>query len=106
MPPRPICAVSDISDNSIIAVSGILGLVTEEDKMVHDVPKKLTCMHLADSTGRLVIRTWNHPASAFSAFVDQPLLVRRIRITSFGGVKLGEVTRCESESGVALCCAC
>ena len=84
-------AVHDVADNTMVSVSGILGHVSSETKMVQGVPKTLLTLHMVDSSGKLDVRSWNHHADAFNHHADAPILVRRVRVTSFAGVKLCEL---------------
>ena len=38
-----------------------------------------------------MLRTWNHSADVFLPHLDSPLLFRRVRVTSFGNQKTGEL---------------
>ena len=82
--------VHDMSDNTMINVSGIVGHVSCETKVVNSVEKTLTSIHLVDSTGRLDIRSWNHGPDCFLPYVDRPIIIKRVRVTSFAGTKLAE----------------
>ena len=84
-------AVHDIADNTIVSVSGVVGFVSSDTKIVNGSEKLLVSMHLVDSSGKLDIRTWNHSADAFLSYVERPVLIRRIRVTSFAGTKIGEL---------------
>jgi hypothetical protein len=90
-PPVSLSATLDVADNCIVNVAGILGMIASEEKMVGTVVKTLVTLHLADPTGQLDIRSWNHPASFFDAYLEQPILICRIRMTSFAGMRLGEL---------------
>jgi hypothetical protein len=83
--------VQSISDNSIINVAGVLGYLTEEIKMVGNVQKTLTSMHLGDASGNLIVKSWNHPSATFAMHVEHPILIQRVRVTSFAGTKIGEL---------------
>lgn len=89
--PTSCGAVHDIADNNIITVSGVLGLVGSEVKMVNGVQKTLVSLHLVDSSGKVDVRSWNHSAEAFSHLAERPVLIRRVRVTSFAGTKLCEL---------------
>ena len=89
--PKSCGAVHDIADNDIVSVSGICGHVTSEQKMVNGAEKTLTTVHLVDSSGRLDIRSWNHMPDAFLQYVDRPIVVKRVRVTSFAGQKMCEL---------------
>jgi hypothetical protein len=90
-PPVSLSATLDIADNCIVNVAGVLGMVASEEKMVGTVVKTLVTLHLADPTGQLDIRSWNHSASFFEAYVEQPILICRIRMSSFAGMRMGEL---------------
>ena len=89
--PKSCGAVHDIADNDIVTVSGICGHVTSEIKMVNNVERTLTCIHLVDSGGRLDIRSWNHMPDAFLHIVDRPVMIQRVKVTSFAGTKMCEL---------------
>lgn len=91
LPPRRLVDVADTEDNTIINVCGILGLVTSEQKNVGSTIRTLTSLHLTDPTGQLQIRTWNHAADAFLAYVDKPIMIKRVRVASFASIKVGEL---------------
>jgi hypothetical protein len=59
--------------------------------MVNGVEKYLTCIHLVDSSGRLDIRSWNHCIHDFRQYTDRPVMIKRVRVTSFAGTKLCEI---------------
>ncbi len=84
-------AVHDIADNTMVTVSGILGHISSDTKMVLGAPKTLLTLHMVDSSGKLDVRSWNHHADAFNRFADSPILIRRVRVTSFAGMKLCEL---------------
>jgi hypothetical protein len=80
-----------MDDNSIASVSGILGFVNTETKIVNGREKNLLTLHMVDASGKLDIRSWNHSADMFLAYVDRPVLIRRVRVTSFAGTKMCEL---------------
>ena len=84
-------AVHDTADNDIVSVSGVCGHVTSDQKMVNGVEKTLTTVHLVDSSGRLDIRSWNHMPDVFLQYVDCPIVLKRVRTTSFAGQKMCEL---------------
>ena len=89
--PRRLVDAADTEDNSIINVSGVLGLVTSEQKNVGSTMRTLTTLHLTDPSGQFNIRSWNHEADAFLVYVDSPILIKRVRVASFAGTKVGEL---------------
>jgi hypothetical protein len=88
---RRLVDAADTEDNSIINVSGVLGLVTSEQKNVGSTMRTLTTLHLTDPSGQFNIRSWNHEADAFLVYVDRPILIKRVRVASFSGTKVGEL---------------
>jgi hypothetical protein len=78
-------------DNSVINVAGIVGSVTVEQKTVRNDSRDLVTIKVVDRTGIIVLRTWNHSADSFLPHVDSPVLFRRVRVTSFGNQKTGEL---------------
>jgi hypothetical protein len=89
--PRRLVDAADTEDNSIINVSGVLGLVTSEQKNVGSTMRTLTNLHLTDPSGQFIIRSWNHEADAFLVYVDRPIMIKRVRVASFAGTKVGEL---------------
>ena len=91
MRPVPLGEVQTLPENSIVSVSGILGYVTAESKNVGNEIKTLTTLHMVDKSGSLTVRSWNQVPSIVEFSVEKPLLLQRIRITSFAGQKIGEL---------------
>jgi hypothetical protein len=89
--PIKLSCVADVEDNTIVNVSGILGLVSSEQKIVSSAERTLTTLHLTDQFGRFDVRSWNHVREDFVSHVDKPILITRVRITSFAGQKIGEI---------------
>ena len=89
--PVRLASVNDVADNGIINVAGILGMIVAEPKMVGSASKTLLTLHLVDVSGQLDIRSWNHEADDFVAFTEKPILIHRIRVTSYAGKKMGEL---------------
>lgn len=90
---RSMCALEahDCAENSIISLSGVVGSVTEEAKMVAGVSRILTTIHMVDATGKFLVRTWNHVHLQFQNYVDKPVTIQRVRVASFNGEKLAEL---------------
>jgi hypothetical protein len=89
-------AVHDIADNNIVTVSGICGRVSSEIKMVNSVERTITTIHLVDGSGRCDVKSWNHLPINFLIYVDRPIVIRRVKMSSFAGTK-----HCELLDGVA-----
>jgi hypothetical protein len=89
-------AVHDIADNNIVSVSGICGRVSSEIKLVNGVERTITTIHLVDGSGRCDVKSWNHLPTVFLVHVDRPIVIRRVKMSSFAGTK-----HCELLDGVA-----
>jgi hypothetical protein len=85
--PKSCGQVHDITDGSIISISGVVGRVSHEIKMVNGVERTITCVHVVDFSGRLDVKTWNHSPALFTSFVDRPVLIKRVKVSSFAGTK-------------------
>jgi hypothetical protein len=81
----------DAVENSIISLSGVVGQITEESKIVSGVTRVLTTLHMVDATGKYLIRTWNHVSHGFHLFIDKPVTIQRVRVTAYAGEKLAEL---------------
>ena len=90
-PPKSCGAVHDVDDNTIVSVAGIMGHVSTEVKIVNGQEKNLLTLHFVDATGKLDIRSWNHDADTFVPYLELPVLIRRVRVSSFAGTKICEL---------------
>ena len=86
-----IIDVHDCEDDAIVNVAGIVGMLSSETKRVRADNKDLMTMRLTDHTGHLDVRSWNHSESEFRSFLEKPLLLQRIRVTSYAGIKICEL---------------
>ena len=91
IPPSSLAAIQDMTENTIVNVAGVVGMITEEIKMVGNVQKILTSLHLGDSSGELVVKSWNHRSVDFAMFEEMPVLIQRVRVSSFAGQKTAEL---------------
>ena len=82
---------NDQRDNTVVNVAGILGSVTVEQRTVRSDARELLTIRLVDRTGIIAIRSWNHTLSVFQHLVDSPILIKRVRVTSFATTKTGEL---------------
>jgi hypothetical protein len=89
--PKRIIDIHDLNDDGVISVSGIVGSLSTELKRVRNEDKELLCIRLTDRTGFVDMRSWTHSEAEFSEFLERPLLFRRVRVTSFGGLKILEL---------------
>jgi hypothetical protein len=88
---KRIIDVHDCADDSVINVAGIVGLLSSETKRVRSDNKDLLTMRLTDRSGWVDVRSWNHSEAEFSSFLEKPLLLQRVRVTSFSGIKIIEI---------------
>jgi hypothetical protein len=91
VPPSSCGFVHDVADNHIVTVSGVVGFISSEVKMVQAQERLLVTLHLVDSSGKIDVKTWNHSQDTFTSYVERPVLIRRVRVTSFAGTKLCEL---------------
>jgi len=85
--PKTCGQVHDSVDGNIISVSGVCGRVSHEIKMVNGVERTITCLHVVDFSGKLDVKSWNHSPSLFTSYVDRPILIKRVKVSSFAGTK-------------------
>ena len=89
--PTRIIDVHDVDNDCVISVCGIIGTLTTELKRVRDETKELLCIRLTDRTGCVDVRSWSHSESDFSSLLERPVMLRRVRVTSFGGMRILEL---------------
>ena len=89
--PLRIIDVHDVDSDCVISVCGIIGTMTTELKRVRDETKELLCIRLTDRTGCVDMRSWSHSESDFSSLLERPVMLRRVRVTSFGGMRILEL---------------
>ncbi len=80
-----------ISEHAIISVSGILGFMCMEEKVVKTETRLLLIMKILDRTGQIEVRSWTHNISDFSTYRERPLLLKRVRVTAYAGTKMLEL---------------
>lgn len=90
-PPLSAILFHDQKDNNVVNVAGILGSVSVEQKHVRSDARDLLTLKIVDRTGIVTVRSWNHGAGLFQRLVDTPIKLTRVRVTSFGGGKTGEL---------------
>ncbi len=90
-PSKRIIDIHDCEDNDIVNVAGIVGSLSSETKRVRSDNKDLMNMRLTDRSGFIDVRSWNHSEDEFKAFLEKPLLLQRLRVTSFAGIKVLEM---------------
>ena len=90
-PAVPAIHFHDAKDNAIVNVAGIMGNVVVEQKNVRMDSKELLQLQLVDRTGIIMVRSWNHGSALFGHLVDRPILIQRVRVTSFAGMKIAEM---------------
>jgi hypothetical protein len=91
VPPLSIVDVHSASENSIVAVCGILGFMCVEEKVVRNSVVQLLILRIIDRTGEIEIRSWSRKLSEFSQFREKPVLFSRARVTAYAGTKMVEL---------------
>jgi hypothetical protein len=89
--PLNISNARSMDDDMIVTVSGVLFLIQTETKKIRDELKDLVTIRLADTSGFIDVRSWNHTEEFFRPHLEKPIVLQRVRITSFAGNKLGEM---------------
>ena len=93
-PPLPLPAAQVAVENSIINVFGVLAFISHETKEVNGQVRVVTSVHLACQTGRLQLRGWDLEQSTkdlMASLQDLVVQVRRVRMTCFAELKIGEI---------------
>jgi hypothetical protein len=93
-PPLPLSAACNAADNRIVNVFGVLAFVAYEEKEVNGAVRLVATVHLASQTTKMNLRGWDLSAdmvARIEALRDQVVQVRRVRMTSYGGTKIGEI---------------
>jgi len=90
-PAQNIATARMFDDDTILSVSGILFTIQTETKKVREEERNLVTIRLADQSGYLDIRDWNHDDAFFRRHLEKPTLFQRIRLTSFAGNKVAEM---------------
>jgi hypothetical protein len=80
-----------LDDDSVASISGILFSIQIEVKRVRNEDKELLTLRLADATGHIDVRSWHSSRADFCRFIDKPVQLQRIRVTSFSGNKVAEL---------------
>lgn len=88
---KRIIDIHDCDDDTVVNVSGIVGSLTSETKRVRADNKDLLHIRLTDRTGHIDVRSWNHSESEFARFLEKPLQLQRVRVSSFAGTKILEL---------------
>jgi hypothetical protein len=81
----------DMNPGSIVNVSGILGFVSQEEKMVNGELKHLLILYITDRTGKLELRSWNHSDVEFLQFRERPVLFNRVRVSLYAGTRTADL---------------
>ena len=66
-------------------------MIQTDVKRVRDKDLELLTLRIADHTGQVDVRSWHQSDSDFRSFIDKPILLQRVRVTSFAGIKVGEM---------------
>jgi hypothetical protein len=81
----------DMPSASVVNVSGILGFIGQEEKIVNGEVKMLLILYITDHTGKLEIRSWNHSDVEFLQYRERPVLFQRVRVCLYAGTRTGEL---------------
>jgi len=90
-PPLTCIQFHDTPALLIVNVSGVLGCIHTEEKMVKGETKILLVLILTDRTGKIEIRSWNHSDTEFKRFLERPVLLKRVRVCLYAGTRTGEL---------------
>ena len=90
-PPMTCIQFHDTPALLIVNVSGILGCIHTEEKIVKGEAKNLLVLMLTDRTGKIEIRSWNHTDTEFKRFLERPVLLKRVRVCLYAGTRTGEL---------------
>ena len=94
MRPLPLTDAVTAADNSIISVFGVLAFISNETKEVNGHVRRITTVHLASQTAKFQLRGWDLDDACMTQIIrmqDLVVAVRRVRVTSFADMKLGEI---------------
>ena len=80
-----------LDDDSVVSFSGILFAIQIEVKRVRNEDKELLTLRLADATGHIDVRSWHSTDADFRSFIDKPIQLQRLRVTSYAGNKVAEI---------------
>jgi hypothetical protein len=91
---NPVLSIIDVhplAEHSMVSVSGILGFMCTEDKLVRSETKKLLILKIIDRTGSIEVRSWTLTEADFSIHRERPILLKRLRVTAYAGIKMLEL---------------
>jgi hypothetical protein len=91
---RPSLSIVDVHsacENTIVSVSGILGFLTVEEKVVRNSLVALLILRIVDRTGEIEVRSWNRKLAEFSHLREKPVMISRARVTAYAGTKMIEL---------------
>jgi hypothetical protein len=77
--------------NKFVSIAGIVALMHSEIKIVRNEEKELVILRIVDRTGSIEVQSWVSKLSDFERYRDQPVQMKRMRISEFSGVKYLEI---------------
>lgn len=90
--PAITCAkFHDMTAGSMVNVSGILGFISQEEKMVNGERKFLLILYITDRTGKLELRSWNHSDVEFLQYRERPVMFNRVRVSLYAGTRTADL---------------
>jgi hypothetical protein len=90
--PAITCAkCHDMNAGSMVNVSGILGFISQEEKMVNGERKFLLILYITDRSGKLELRSWNHTDVEFLQYRERPVMFKRVRVSLYAGTRTADL---------------
>jgi hypothetical protein len=91
---NPVTSIMDVHSmplNKFVSIAGIVALMHSEIKIVRNEEKELVILRIVDRTGSIEVQSWVSKLSDFERYRDQPVQMKRMRISEFSGVKYLEI---------------
>ena len=91
---NPVTSIMDVHSmplNKFVSIAGIVALMHSEIKIVRNEEKELVILRIVDRTGSVEVQSWVSKLSDFERYRDQPIQMKRMRISEFSGVKYLEI---------------
>lgn len=89
-PVSSIMQIHSMPIHKFVSVAGILGVMHSEMKIVRNEEKELVILRIVDRTGSIEVQSWVSKLSDFERFRDRPILLKRVKVSEFSGVKFLE----------------
>ncbi len=90
--PAITCAkFHDMTAGSMVNVAGILGFISQEEKIVNGERKLLLILYITDRTGKLELRSWNHTDVEFLQHRERPVMFNRVKVSLYAGTRTADL---------------